>query len=55
MFFPPYPCRERLIHLLAIKPFKKPELQARLARGKFKDVTWLGVTYNHLFPVLKME
>jgi RNA polymerase II elongation factor ELL len=27
--------RERLIHLLAIRPFKKPEMQARLSRGEF--------------------
>jgi hypothetical protein len=29
-------CRERLIHLLALRPFKKPELYDRLTRGNYQ-------------------
>lgn len=28
-------CRERLIHLLALRPYKKPELHDRLLKGEF--------------------
>lgn len=28
--------RERLIHLLALRPFKKPELYARINGGKYQ-------------------
>ena len=27
-------CRERVVHLLAVRPLKKPELLDRMARGK---------------------
>jgi RNA polymerase II elongation factor ELL len=29
------PLRERIIHLLAIRPYKKPELMTRLHKGWF--------------------
>lgn len=35
------PIKERLIHLLALRPFKKPELYDRLIKGKFKPQTIL--------------
>ena len=30
----PFYFRDRIIHLLALRPYKKPELLARLQRGK---------------------
>ena len=27
--------RERIVHLLAVRPYKKPELMLRINRGKF--------------------
>lgn len=33
--------RDRIIHLLAIRPYKKPELMARLQKG--------GITDNSIF------
>ena len=40
------PCRDRIIHLLAIRPYKKPELIIRLRKGK----TWVSGR-GHVFLV----
>ena len=37
------PLRERIIHLLAIRPYKKPELLNRLHRGSFPTLCFLFV------------
>ena len=29
-------CRERIVHLLAVRPYKKPELLSRIVRGKLE-------------------
>ncbi|ELT93871.1 hypothetical protein CAPTEDRAFT_226667 [Capitella teleta] len=42
------PLKERVVHLLAIRPFKKPELIARLQKDGIRDRD-----RNSLFPILK--
>ena len=41
------PFRDRIIHLLAIRPYKKPELLARLHKGKQKR----GTSHRRKYPL----
>jgi hypothetical protein len=37
-------CRERLIHLLAVRPYKKPELYDRIMKGTVYTFSYTGAT-----------
>lgn len=45
-------CRERLIHLLALRPYKKPELYARITNGKWWNwyLIWHLSTRHLIWP-----
>lgn len=46
LFFLPCFRRERLIHLLALRPYKKPELYDRLLKGEFSTTDTYGGSWR---------
>jgi hypothetical protein len=38
-------CRERLIHLLALRPFKKVELHDRITKGLYRSLSRVGLDF----------
>jgi hypothetical protein len=44
-------CRERLIHLLAVRPYKKPELYDRIMKGTVYIFLYTGATDRILMDV----
>ena len=44
-------CRERLIHLLAVRPYKKPELYDRIMKGTVYIFSYTGATERILIDM----